>query len=126
MEDIWRAESMIPAAERPKWRGIVGERLNCAGGSLWSDKEDDVAERKAVVGPEEGLHARPAARFVQAAKQFSAEIVVVKDGREANAKSPLRLMALAAKKGEEISIRASGEDAEEAVETLAALAAADE
>ncbi len=86
-----------------------------------------MAEREATVGPEEGIHGRPAARFVKAAKQFSSQIVVIKDGREVNAKSVMKLTTgLAAKKGEKIIIRAEGEDAEEAVDALAELISADE
>lgn len=85
-----------------------------------------MVERQTVVGPEEGLHARPAARFVKAAKQFDSEIVVVKGGREANAKSSLKLMTLGAKKGDVITLRATGDDADEAVETLAELISSEE
>lgn len=75
-------------------------------------------EQETTVAPEEGLHARPAARFVHTAKHYDSEIVVVKDGQEANAKSALKLMTLAAHKGDRIVIRAEGEDAEEAVSAL--------
>lgn len=75
-------------------------------------------EQETTVAPEEGLHARPAARFVHTAKQYDSEIVVVKDGREASAKSALKLMTLGAHKGDRIVIRAEGEDAEEAVSAL--------
>jgi len=83
-------------------------------------------EREATIGPEEGLHARPAARFVKEAKRFASEVVVIKGGREANAKSPLKVMALGAKKGDRVTIRAEGEDAEEAVDALADLISARE
>ncbi len=84
-----------------------------------------MAEREAVIGTEEGLHARPAAQFVKTAKQFSSDIVVVKGGREANAKSSLRIMTLGARKGDNVTIRAEGDDAEAAVEALADLISAD-
>jgi phosphotransferase system HPr (HPr) family protein len=84
-----------------------------------------VAERETTVGPEAGIHGRPAARILKAAKGFSSQIVLVKGEREANAKSILKITGLA-KKGEKITVRAEGEDAEEAVETLAALISADE
>lgn len=84
-----------------------------------------MAERETTVGPEAGIHGRPAARILKAAKGFSSQIVLVKGDREANAKSILKITGLA-KKGEKITVRAEGEDAEEAVETLAALIAADE
>ncbi len=85
-----------------------------------------MAERETTVGPEEGLHARPAAQFVKTAKQFSSDIVVIKKDKEANAKSPLKIMTLRAKKGDTIVIRAEGDDAQEAVDALAELISADE
>ncbi len=84
-----------------------------------------MAERETTVGPEEGIHGRPAAQFVKTAKQFSSEIVVVKGDREVNAKSVLKVTGLA-KKGEKVTIRAEGEDAEEAVDALAEVISADE
>ena len=85
-----------------------------------------MAQRETTVGPEEGLHARPAAQFVKKAKRFSSEIVVVKGEREANAKSSLKIMTLGAKKGDKIVIRAEGGDAEEAVDALTELISANE
>jgi phosphotransferase system HPr (HPr) family protein len=84
-----------------------------------------MAERETTVGPEEGIHGRPAAQFIKAAKRFSSQIVVIKDDREVNAKSVMKMTGLA-KKGEKIIIRAEGEDAEEAVDTLAELISKDE
>lgn len=83
-----------------------------------------MAERETVVGPEEGLHARPAAEFVKLAKQYDSEITVSKEDREANAKSSLNVMTLGAKKGETISIRAEGGDEEEALDALVELISA--
>ena len=85
-----------------------------------------MVEREAVVGPEAGLHARPAAMFVKKAKQFDSDIRVVKEGREANAKSTLKVMTLGAKKDDKIFIRAEGEDAEAAVDALVELISAEE
>ncbi|HEX2742229.1 MAG TPA: HPr family phosphocarrier protein [Rubrobacter sp.] len=83
-----------------------------------------MAEREATVAAEEGIHGRPAAQLVKAAKRFSSQIVLVKGNREVNAKSVLKITGLA-KKGEKITIRAEGEDAEQAVEALADLISAD-
>jgi phosphocarrier protein HPr len=85
-----------------------------------------MAQRETTVGPEEGLHARPAAQFVKTAKRFASEIVVVKGEREANAKSSLKIMTLGAKKGDKIVIRAKGGDAEEALDALTELISANE
>jgi phosphocarrier protein HPr len=84
-----------------------------------------MAERETTVGPEEGIHGRPAAQLVKAAKGFSSQVVIVKGDREVNAKSVLKITGLA-RKGEKVTIRAEGEDAEQAVQTLAELIAADE
>jgi phosphocarrier protein HPr len=89
-------------------------------------EERFMAERQTTVGPEEGLHARPAAQFVKTAKGFSSDIVVIKGEKEANAKSSLKIMTLGAKKGDSITIRAEGDDAEEAVDALAEFISADE
>jgi phosphocarrier protein HPr len=85
-----------------------------------------MVEKETVVGPEAGLHARPAAVFVKKAKEFDSDIKVVKDGREANAKSTLKVMTLGAKKDDKILIRAEGEDAEAAVDALVELISAEE
>lgn len=78
-------------------------------------------EEEVTIVPEEGLHARPAAEFVKAAKEYNSDIKVVKGETEANAKSSLKLMSLGAKKGDKLVIRAEGEDEEAAVQRLAAL-----
>jgi phosphotransferase system HPr (HPr) family protein len=80
-----------------------------------------VKEEEVTIVPEEGLHARPAAEFVKAAKEYNSDIKVVKDGNEANAKSSLNLMSLGATKGDKLVIRAEGEDEEAAVERLSSL-----
>jgi len=84
-----------------------------------------VAEKETTVGPEEGIHGRPAARILKAAKGFSSRIALVKGDREVNAKSIIKITGLA-KKGEKIIVRAEGDDAEQAVQTLAELISADE
>lgn len=68
-----------------------------------------------------GLHARPAALFVQTAGRFKAAITVEANGRQANAKSLLALLGLGAGQGTEVRIRAEGDDAAEALEALRAL-----
>jgi phosphocarrier protein HPr len=85
-----------------------------------------MVEKETTVGPKEGLHARPAAQFVKTAKQYESDIKVVKGDREANAKSSLNVMALGAKHGEAIVIRADGADAEQAVDALVEMISADE
>ena len=65
-----------------------------------------------------GLHARPAALFVQIANKFDSDISVSKGKQKVNGKSIMGIMMLAAGKGARISIAAEGPDAEEAVREL--------
>ncbi len=83
----------------------------------------DVADAAVRLPAGVDLHARPAATFVRAAMGFTAAITVASDGREANAKSLLAILALGAKRGTELRLRAEGEDAAVAVATLAAAVA---
>ncbi|MCR4406804.1 MAG: HPr family phosphocarrier protein [Anaerolineae bacterium] len=74
-----------------------------------------------TVRHEVGLHARPAALFVQTAKQFNCDIKVTHGERQANAKSILGVLTLGANQGAVITIRAEGEDANQALAALEAL-----
>jgi phosphotransferase system HPr (HPr) family protein len=67
------------------------------------------------------LHARPAGRFVQLAATFPCSLAVAANGRRANAKSILEVLALGATGGTELELSASGDCSAEAVEQLAAL-----
>lgn len=75
-------------------------------------------ERSTIVRVQEGLHARPATRFVKLAKSFESEVEIIKGGKAASAKSAVKLMLLAVKENDEITIRTSGADEIEAVEAL--------
>jgi phosphocarrier protein HPr len=79
-----------------------------------------------TVAAEVGLHARPAATFVQAATRAAGvEVTVGKaNGAQVNAKSILQVMALDVRQGETILITAEGEGAEELLDELAAIASA--
>lgn len=71
-----------------------------------------------VVNNKIGLHARPAALFVQTAGKFLSNIMVQKGNRKINAKSIMGIMALGVSQGDEITIIADGEDEKEAIESL--------
>lgn len=86
--------------------------------------EDGVVRRRVRIVNERGLHARAAAKFVQLAEQFAAEIVVAKDDIDVPGTSIMGLLLLAAAKDCEIELRASGREAEAAVAALAKLVAA--
>lgn len=69
-----------------------------------------------------GLHTRPSTEIVKCASSFKADVRLVYQKMEVNAKSLLGILMLAAAKGAKIAVNAFGEDAEEAVESLIALA----
>ena len=77
--------------------------------------------KKVIIKNKLGLHARPAALFVQLANKFQAEIFLSKNGMEVNGKSIMSVMMLAVESGSEIIIRAVGEDAVNAVKALTEL-----
>lgn len=77
-----------------------------------------VASRKVTIVNPQGLHARPADKFARLANRFVASVVVIKDEQRANGKSILDILMLAAECGSQLTIEASGGDAEEAVDAL--------
>ncbi len=79
--------------------------------------------RSVVISNPEGLHARPADMLARAALKYQSRIAVVCHSERVDAKSTLNLLILGATQGTEIIIEADGDDAEEAVECLAALVA---
>jgi phosphotransferase system HPr (HPr) family protein len=64
------------------------------------------------------LHARPAADFVRTAMRFGASIQVEANGRTADAKSLLTVLALGVKGGTELRLTATGDDAHPALDAL--------
>lgn len=68
-----------------------------------------------------GLHARPAAMLVRKAMGFKSDIFLEKDGERINAKSIMGIMGFAACKGTVLKIIADGDDAGEAIDSLAGL-----
>ena len=82
------------------------------------------ASRDIIVSNSLGLHARPAMQFVDLANQFRSKVTVSKGGEEpydADGKSVMQMIILAATQGTPLRIIAEGEDADLAVEKLARL-----
>jgi phosphotransferase system HPr (HPr) family protein len=80
--------------------------------------------RDIVVSNKLGLHARPAMQFVDVANQFSSEVRVERFGdepAEADGKSVMQMITLAATEGTPMRITADGDDAEQAVAKLVEL-----
>ncbi|MGZ6791785.1 MAG: HPr family phosphocarrier protein [Mycobacteriales bacterium] len=81
-----------------------------------------MSERRVVIGSKVGLHARPAALFVQAATAAPVPVTIAKDGGDpVNARSILSVLALDARGGDEVVLAADGDGADEALEQLVQL-----
>lgn len=85
-----------------------------------------MVERRVTVAARVGLHARPAARFVQAAARQPVPVTIGRpDGAPVDAASILQVMTLAVGGGEAVVLRAEGVGAEAALDELAALLGTD-
>ena len=65
-----------------------------------------------------GLHARASAVLVKTSSKYLSEVKIIKDDYEVNGKSILGVLSLAAIKGSEIQVIASGSDAENAIKGI--------
>ena len=84
-----------------------------------------MAERTISVASEVGLHARPAATFVQTAAKAPFDVTIAKaGGTPVSAKSILSVLSLDVRQGESIVISADGDGAEELLDELAQIASA--
>jgi phosphocarrier protein len=79
----------------------------------------DTLKRSVTVKHRFGIHARPAAKIVSLSNTFTSDIRIIKEGEPpANAKNILDIMMLAAGSGARLEIRASGPDAQTAINRL--------
>jgi phosphocarrier protein FPr/phosphocarrier protein len=78
-------------------------------------------ERRLLVPLAHGIHARPAARIKEALSGFSASVTIAKAGKAMNARSPVGLLTLGIRLGDEVTISAQGPDAAEALAALGVL-----
>jgi phosphocarrier protein len=78
----------------------------------------DTISRVLKISNERGLHARASAKFVKCAETFDARLSVSKDGHVVGGTSIMGLMMLAASKGSQIHVTASGPEAEQALSAI--------
>ncbi len=78
-------------------------------------------EKMVVIKNKQGLHARPAALFVQIANKFNSDITISKGKHKVNGKSIMGIMMLEAGIGSRVTMVANGDDAESAVKELETL-----
>jgi len=85
-----------------------------------------LTEKAIVIKNKQGLHARPAALFVQIANKFNCDITVSKGKQKVNGKSIMGIMMLEAGSGAKVTLAANGDDAEQAVKELESLLLSDD
>ncbi|MEQ9411539.1 MAG: HPr family phosphocarrier protein [Fuerstiella sp.] len=79
---------------------------------------DEPTRRRVTLAHKNGLHLSPITELVKKASQFASEVRICFDGKEASAKSAVELMLLGATHGAELTIEASGADADPAVRAV--------
>lgn len=79
------------------------------------------ATRTVTVADPHGLHARPAAEFVESARGFESNLQILTADKRGNCKSLLSVLKLGISQGTAVTLEADGHDEEQAVETLASL-----
>ena len=65
-----------------------------------------------TITDEIGIHARPAGTIAKKAKEFASTITITKDGKTAELKKLMAVMALGIKQGDTVTVTANGEDEE--------------
>ena len=68
-----------------------------------------------------GLHARAAAQLVRMANEYNSDISLIKPNQQANAKTIMEVLMLGAAQGENLTVEATGDDEEHAVEAIVQL-----
>lgn len=89
--------------------------------SLDSSEAPRATGRIVTIRNKRGLHARASAKFVQLAESFDAEITVTKGEQSVGGTSIMGLMMLAAAPGCDITVNATGPEADDALEAVCAL-----
>ncbi len=77
-----------------------------------------MAEKTFKVTSDTGIHARPATALVNKAGQYTAELTISYDGKDANLKSIMGVMAMGIIQGAIIKITAEGHDADHALDGI--------
>lgn len=71
-----------------------------------------------MVNNPQGLHARPAHVLVNLAMQYDSDIEIIRDGEAVDGKSILSILTLGAQQGVQLTLRATGQDADNALDAL--------
>ena len=78
-------------------------------------------EKEITIKSAQGLHARPAALFVQIANKYNSNVTISKSGEKVNGKSIMGILTLGAENGSTVLVEVEGEDAESLLKELEGL-----
>ena len=78
-------------------------------------------EKEIIIKSAQGLHARPAALFVQIANKYNSNVTISKSGEKVNGKSIMGILTLGAENGSTVIVEVEGEDAESLLKELEGL-----
>ena len=78
-------------------------------------------QKEIIIKNPQGLHARPAAMFVQIASKYNSHVTIQKGEEKVNGKSIMGILTLGAQQNIKIILEVEGEDAQEAMVELEAL-----
>ena len=111
--------------ERPSRSVARGERIATVRGAAAASGEAEGAayERTVRIDAAHGLHARPAARIAALLRPFAADVSLAVADRSANARSPVAMLGLGVRRGDELRIVGRGADRAAAVDAVAELIA---
>lgn len=104
-----------------KDRDVLYDSLQGSGEDEDEEADELGASREVTILNPAGLHARPAALIVEQAAKFDGDVNILKDGKNANAKSIMSVLALGAVTGDSVTITADGEGADEVLDQLEAI-----
>ena len=118
-QDILMSVSLVDkSATDSKSTGTENSLTKDSGSSAGTEQALSLTSEPLVVPNPQGLHARPAAALANIAKRFKSNLQIVRGEEFANCKSIVALMSLQVLHNEVVRFRASGEDAQEAIEAL--------
>lgn len=87
--------------------------------------EDMRYERQLLVNNSLGLHARVAARIAQTVQNYQCQVLIAKDGFEADGSSVLSILTLDAPQGSLLTVQTSGPQAAQAMAAMVDLFSTD-
>lgn len=120
LAEVLQDEALCEKLRVAEDAGFVHGTLIGAAPDDGEPRGDEVATEVEILNPA-GLHARPASLIVERAKQLESAITIHKDGKSADARSIMGLLALGATTGDRVTVSAVGADAGKAVESVVAV-----